>query len=216
MRHFIRKFFVLVLVFALGFTFLLCCFEHRSAAQDQELLWPPAGLIAERPPISLYNLYPQFADHYLANNTSPLSRLTYIPTMFQSDFQIMSTAPTVFPAQSSSTAQIPTSLIIGNVTQQVGFPQYAMDLLSKPRDQLYTQTYSIWDELAPKPLVDMIVSHIFESRVYIPGHPTMFGWMEGGWHINVRDPVFHAVDPFIVNDIISELEGEDIYNYFFY
>ncbi|MGA1865501.1 MAG: hypothetical protein ACMUHX_10605, partial [bacterium] len=87
MRHFIRKFFVLVLVFALGFAFLLCCFEHHSVAQDQELLWPPAGLIAKRPPYSLYNLYPQFADNYLAYNTSSLSRPTYIPAMFQSDFQ---------------------------------------------------------------------------------------------------------------------------------
>ena len=91
-----------------------------------------------------------------------------------------------------------------------------MYILSKTRDQLYTQTYSMWDIFAPQPLVDTIVSHIFESRVYTPGHPTMFGWMEGGWHINARDPVFHAVDPFIMSDIISELEGEDIYDYFFY
>ncbi|MGA1842701.1 MAG: hypothetical protein ACMUIU_18955 [bacterium] len=205
MRHFIRKFFVLVLVFALGFAFLLCCFEHRSAAQNQELLWPPAGLIVERTPISQYHLYPQFAGQYLAYNFLSQPRSTNIPTMFQSDFQIMSTAPTVFPAQSLSTAKIPTSLSIGYATQQAGIPQYATDILSKPRSQLYTLTYSISEILAPQPLVDMIVSHVVDSSVYIPRHPTMFGWMEGGWYISGRDPMLHSLDPFIMNDILSEL-----------
>ena len=219
MRHFIRKFFILVLVFALGFTFLLCSFEHRSAAQDQELLWPPVGLIAERPPISLYNLYPQFADHYLAYNTSPLSRLTYIPTMFQSEFQIMSTAPTVFPAQSLSTAEIPTSLSIGYATQQESILKYSADVWTNQYFQRpYTSPnpYKALSMMTPQPLVDMIVSHILESRVFIFAPPTIYGSERKGWYINYRDPILQTVDPVILRDIVSDLEGYDYYNYFFY
>jgi hypothetical protein len=56
MRHFLRKCFVLVLVFALGFTFLLCCFVHRSEAKNGN---------------GFYLLDPGFTPHIIPTNWQP-------------------------------------------------------------------------------------------------------------------------------------------------